>query len=419
VFVDILTDLNYRGLVFQVTEGLEDRLQKGPITLYSGFDPTAESLTIGNLIPALVLRRFQLAGHRPIGLVGGGTGLIGDPSGRDEERKLNTADVVEAWTAGMRSQLERFLDFNGANPARIVSNHDWLFELRAIDLLRDVGKHFPLSYMLAKESVSARMEGGISYTEFSYMVLQAYDFLELRRSYDCELQIGGSDQWGNITAGTELIRRETGKTAFGLTNALLERSDGKKFSKSEGSAIWLDEKLTSPYQFYQWFVNVPDADAVSFLKIFTFLSHEDIDELARGVERAPEKREAQRVLAEETTRIVHGDEATQRATNISEALFSGDLKRLSEREVEEGFSDVPSHTLQGESDVGLIDLLVDGKLSQSKRQAREDVNNGAIYINGERVTAVETELTPGDALCGKFLVMRRGKRNYFLVRWDR
>jgi len=417
--VDILTDLNYRGLVFQVTEGLEDRLQKGPITLYSGFDPTAESLTIGNLIPALVLRRFQLAGHRPIGLVGGGTGLIGDPSGRDEERKLNTADVVEAWTAGMRSQLERFLDFNGANPARIVSNHDWLFELRAIDLLRDVGKHFPLSYMLAKESVSARMEGGISYTEFSYMVLQAYDFLELRRSYDCELQIGGSDQWGNITAGTELIRRETGKTAFGLTNALLERSDGKKFSKSEGSAIWLDEKLTSPYQFYQWFVNVPDADAVSFLKIFTFLSHEDIDELARGVERAPEKREAQRVLAEETTRIVHGDEATQRATNISEALFSGDLKRLSEREVEEGFSDVPSHTLQGESDVGLIDLLVDGKLSQSKRQAREDVNNGAIYINGERVTAVETELTPGDALCGKFLVMRRGKRNYFLVRWDR
>ncbi|MBK34219.1 MAG: tyrosine--tRNA ligase [Gemmatimonadetes bacterium] len=417
--MDILTDLNYRGLVFQVTEGLEDRLQKGPITLYSGFDPTAESLTIGNLIPALVLRRFQLAGHRPIGLVGGGTGLIGDPSGRDEERKLNTADVVEAWTAGMRSQLERFLDFNGANPARIVSNHDWLFELRAIDLLRDVGKHFPLSYMLAKESVSARMEGGISYTEFSYMVLQAYDFLELRRSYDCELQIGGSDQWGNITAGTELIRRETGKTAFGLTNALLERSDGKKFSKSEGSAIWLDEKLTSPYQFYQWFVNVPDADAVSFLKIFTFLSHEDIDELARGVERAPEKREAQRVLAEETTRIVHGDEATQRATNISEALFSGDLKRLSEREVEEGFSDVPSHTLQGESDVGLIDLLVDGKLSQSKRQAREDVNNGAIYINGERVTAVETELTPGDALCGKFLVMRRGKRNYFLVRWDR
>lgn len=417
--MDILTDLNYRGLVFQVTEGLEDRLQKGPITLYSGFDPTAESLTIGNLIPALVLRRFQLAGHRPIGLVGGGTGLIGDPSGRDEERKLNTADVVEAWTAGMRSQLERFLDFDGANPARIVSNHDWLFELRAIDLLRDVGKHFPLSYMLAKESVSARMEGGISYTEFSYMVLQACDFLELRRSYDCELQIGGSDQWGNITAGTELIRRETGKTAFGLTNALLERSDGKKFSKSEGSAIWLDEKLTSPYQFYQWFVNVPDADAVSFLKIFTFLSHEDIDELARGVETAPEKREAQRVLAEETTRIVHGDEATQRATNISEALFSGDLKRLSEREVEEGFSDVPSHTLQGESDVGLIDLLVDGKISQSKRQAREDVNNGAIYINGERVTAVETALTPGDALCGKFLVMRRGKRNYFLVRWDR
>jgi tyrosyl-tRNA synthetase len=419
--VAILKDLKYRGLVFQVTEGLEDRLEKGPVTLYSGFDPTAESLTIGNLIPALVLRRFQLAGHHPIGLVGGGTGLIGDPSGRDEERKLNTAEVVEAWTSRMRSQLERFLDFDvKSNPARVVSNLDWLSDLRAIDLLRDVGKHFPLSYMLAKESVSSRMEGGISFTEFSYMVLQAYDFLELRKSYDCELQIGGSDQWGNITAGTELIRREMGATAFGLTNSLLERSDGKKFSKSEGTAIWLDENLTSPYQFYQWFVNVPDADAVSFLKIFTFLSHEEIEELSRGVEAAPEKREAQRVLAEEATQLVHGKEAATRAVHISESLFSGDLGSLSEQEVEEGFSDVPSHTLKGgTSEIGLVDLLVDGKISQSKRQAREDVNNGAIYINGDRCTTLDTALKPGDALCGKYFVMRRGKRNYFLIRWDR
>lgn len=418
--MDILKDLTYRGLVFQVTEGLEDRLQKGPVTLYSGFDPTAESLTIGNLIPALVLRRFQLAGHHPIGLVGGGTGLIGDPSGRDEERRLNTTDVVEAWTARMRSQLERFLDFDvKSNPARVVSNLDWLSNLRAIDLLRDVGKHFSIGYMLAKESVSSRMETGISYTEFSYMVLQAYDFLELRKSYDCELQIGGSDQWGNITAGTELIRRELGMSAFGLTNALLERSDGKKFSKSEGNAIWLDEKMTSPYQFYQWFVNVPDADAVSFLKIFTFLSHEAIEELAKGVVGSPERREAQRVLAEEVTQIVHGKEAAARAIHISEALFSGDLGSLSEREVEEGFSDVPSHTLEGVSEIGLVDLLVEGNISQSKRQAREDVNNGAIYINGDRCTTIDTALKPDDALCGKFFVMRRGKRNYFLVRWDR
>ena len=319
--------------------------------------------------------------------------------------------------------LGQFLEFDcGAKSAVLVKNLEWTTNRDLLSFLRDVGKHFSVNSMVQKESVKQRIdrEGeGISYTEFSYMLLQSLDFAELQKRCDCTVQVGGSDQWGNITAGTELIRRETGKTAFGLTNALLERSDGKKFSKSEGSAIWLDEKLTSPYQFYQWFVNVPDADAISFLKIFTFLSHEDIDELARGVETAPEKREAQRVLAEETTRIVHGDEATQRATNISEALFSGDLKRLSEREVEEGLSDVPSHTLQGESDVGLIDLLVDGKISQSKRQAREDVNNGAIYINGERVTAVETALTPGDALCGKFLVMRRGKRNYFLVRWDR
>ncbi len=417
--MDILEDLTYRGLVFQQTEGLEERLQRGPVTLYSGFDPTAESLTIGNLIPALVLRRFQLAGHHPIGLVGGGTGLIGDPSGRDEERKLNTTEVVDAWTNRMRGQLERYLDFEvKSNPARIVSNYTWLSELRAIDLLRDVGKHFSLGYMLAKESVSSRMEAGISYTEFSYMVLQAYDFLELRRVYDCELQIGGSDQWGNITAGAELIRRELGEQAFGLTNPLLERSDGKKFSKSEGSAIWLDAELTSPYQFYQWFVNVPDADAVSFLMMFTFLSCEAIEALSREVERAPEKREAQRVLAEEVTKLVHGEEAMHRAVHISEALFSDDLGSLSEQEVEEGFSDVPSHSLGG-TEIGLIDLLVDASISKSKRQAREDISSGAIYINGERCDTLEKTLAPSDALCGKFLVMRRGKRNYFLVRWDR
>lgn len=417
--MNLLDDLNDRGLVFQVTEGLEERLAKGPVTLYSGFDPTAESLTIGNLIPLLMLRRFQDAGHHPIGLVGGGTGMIGDPSGRDEERKLNTTNVVEAWTERMRGQLERFLDFDAkSNPARIVSNHTWLSEIKMIDFLRDVGKHFSIGYMLAKESVASRMEGGISYTEFSYMVLQACDFLELKRSHDCELQIGGSDQWGNITAGTELIRRATGEQAFGMTNPLLERSDGRKFSKSEGNAVWLDENLTSPYQFYQWFVNVPDADAVPFLKMFTFLSREAIEELKRGVETTPEKREAQRVLAEEVTSLVHGKLAEHRAVNISKALFSGDIGSLSEQEVEEGFSDVPSHTLSGVHEMGLIDLLVEASVSSSKRQAREDIKGGAVSINGERCTALEQTVQSSDALFGKFIVLRRGKRNYFLVRWD-
>jgi len=418
--VDILEELAYRECVFQQTEGVGDRLAKGPANIYLGVDPTAPSMTIGNLIPVIMLRRLQMAGHHPIALVGGGTGLIGDPSGKDQERKLNPAAVVAENTSKMRDELSRMLDFEAAsNPASLVSNLDWLGEIKMIEFLRDVGKHFSISYMLAKESVSSRMETGISYTEFSYMIFQAYDFLELYRRYYCEVQIGGSDQWGNITAGIELIRRELGESAYGFTNALLERSDGKKFGKSEEGAIFLNPELTSPYQFYQWFINVPDADVVKFLKIFTFLEPDAIDELAKGVESAPEMREAQRVLAEEVTAFVHSEEAAKRAIHISEALFYGNLSELSEQEVEEGFSDVPSHTLSGQSEIGLIDTLVEAGVSSSKRQAREDIKAGAVSVNGERQTDLGLSLTAQDTLAGKFVVIRRGKHKYLLIRWER
>jgi tyrosyl-tRNA synthetase len=416
--LDILEELKYRECLFQTTEGVDKRLAEGPAKIYLGVDPTAASMTIGNLIPVIMLRRLQLAGHHPIALVGGGTGLIGDPSGKDQERKLNTEEVVADNTASLRSELSRLLDFaSGPNPASLVSNLDWLGEIKMISFLRDVGKHFSVNAMMAKESVSSRMETGISFTEFSYMILQAYDFLELYRRHNCEIQIGGSDQWGNITAGIDLIRRELGKQAFGFTNSLLERSDGKKFGKSEKGAIFLNPELTSPYQFYQWFINVPDADVVKFLTIFTFLERDAIDALGKEVESAPEKREGQRVLAEEVTGFVHGQDAA--AIHISEALFYGNLTELNEQEVVEGFSDVPSFTLTGNTEKGLIDLLVEAGVSQSKRQAREDIKNGAVSVNGERRTDLDTNLTSQDTLAGKFVVIRRGKHKYFLVRWER
>ncbi len=377
-------------------------------------------MTIGNLVPVVIFRRLQLAGHHPIALLGGGTALIGDPSGKDEERLLSSYELIAANTTSMREELGRFLDFDSkTNPARMVSNLDWLSELNIIHFLRDVGKHFSINQMLAKESVSSRLESGMSFTEFSYMILQAYDFLELYRRLKCEIQIGGSDQWGNITAGIDLIRRELGKQAFGFTNVLLERSDGKKFGKSEKGAVFLNPEMTSPYQFYQWFVNIPDADVVKFLKIFTFIERDAIDALGKEVEAAPEKRECQRVLAEEITTFVHGRDASKRAIHISEALFYGNLGELSEQEVLEGFSDVPSHTMVGGEDKGLVDLLVEAGVSSSKRQAREDVKNGAISVNGERQTDLTIMLTPNDTLAGKFVLIRRGKHKYFLIRWER
>ena len=419
--MDLLDDLAFRGYIFQMTDEdkLRRRLAEGQMTLYCGFDPTADSLHAGSLVPIMGLRRFQDAGHKPIALVGGGTGLIGDPSGKAEERQLNSLEVVQAYTERQRAQLEKYLDFEtGHNSALMVSNYTWLSELRTIEFLRDVGKHFSMGYMLGKESVSSRLSTGISFTEFSYMVLQAYDFMELNREYGCELQIGGSDQWGNITAGIELCRRVLNKTVYGLTFPLLEKSDGTKFGKTETGTLWLDPEKTSPYQFYQFWVNAADRDVVKFLKLFTFLSRERIEELEREVEARPEKREAQRVLAEEVTTFIHGAAAKDRAVHISEALFYGNLWDLNEQEIAEGFSDVPSYALKGADEVGLIDLLVDARISSSRRQAREDIGNGAIYINGQRCIDMGHILEPSERLAGKYLVMRRGKRSYFLVRWS-
>ena len=417
--MDLLEDLQFRGLIYQITdqEGLARRLRAGSVTLYNGFDPTAESLHVGSLLPILLLRRFQLAGHVPIALVGGGTGLIGDPGGKAEERTLNPAETVDEWAGMIRAQLEPFLDFEAAaNPAKMVNNYDWLGQIKAIDFLRDVGKHFPVPYMLSKESVSSRLETGISYTEFSYMVLQAYDFLQLYQSHGCELQTGGSDQWGNITAGSDLIRRTVGGSVFGLTCPLVVKADGTKFGKTESGTVWLSPELTSPYQFYQFWINTDDDNVVLFLKYFTFLSRDEILALEGETRERPDKREAQQALAREVTALVHGEEATRKAAKISRALFYGELRDLEEDEIEQGFNDVPSYRMEG-PELGLVDLLVQAKISSSKRQAREDVKNGAVYINGERCRDLDRIVRREDGLHRKYLVIRRGKNKYFLVQW--
>ena len=414
--MDLLTDLNFRGQIYQNTdpEGLAERLAEGPITAYCGFDPTADSMTVGNLATVILLCRVQRSGHRAIALVGGGTGLIGDPSGKSEERSLNTGDTVAEWSNNVRSELERFLDFDGSNPALVVNNYDWLGGMGMIDFMRDVGKHFPISYMLAKDSVDSRLQSGISYTEFSYMVLQAYDFLKLNEAYGCQLQIGGSDQWGNITAGIDLIRRSSGNKAYGLTGPLVTKADGTKFGKSEGGAVWLDAAKTSPYEFWQFWINAEDQKVVDYLKVFTFLEHDEIRQLEESMQSAPEKREAQRALADEVTALVHSKEAAQQAQRISHALFYGEFGALGKEEILQGFHDVPTHSMETES-LPLVDLLVEAKVCSSKREARQDVQNGAIYINGNRCTELDRTLGTGDGLHGKYLIIRRGKKKYTLV----
>ncbi len=418
--MNLLPDLEFRGLLFQSTdqEELGKRLAERPITLYIGFDPTADSLHVGSLLPILLLRRFQLAGHNPIGVVGGGTGLIGDPSGKANERTLNTKDIVQDWTDSIRRQIEPFLDFDSpTNPAKIVSNYEWLSQLEMIDFLRDIGKHFTVGSMLAKESVRSRLEAGISFTEFAYMILQAYDFLQLKEHYNCEMQAGGSDQWGNITAGIDLIRRIKGESAYGLTIPLVTKSDGSKFGKTEGGAIWLDAEKTTPYQFYQFWINANDSDVVGYLKFFTFLSHEEILALEQAVAEKPWERKAQRTLAREVTTLVHGQVAMESAENISQALFSGKVAELSASEIEQGLNDVPSYSLDDAQEINIVQLLVDANISPSKRRAREDVQNGAIYINDEKSTDIGRILTPADTLAGKFTILRRGKNKYFLLKW--
>lgn len=421
--MDIFRELQDRGLVYQHTDelALRKRLEAGPLTLYCGFDPTADSLHIGSLLPILVLKRFQLAGHKPIALVGGGTGLIGDPSGKASERTLNPKEVVDQWASKIKDQLEHFLDFETKeNPAIVANNYEWLGSLQVIEFLRDIGKNFPVGTMLAKDSVEARMSKGISYTEFSYMILQSYDYLKLNEVYGCEMQVGGSDQWGNITVGIDLIRRmsvDQVKEIYGLTMPLVTKSDGVKFGKTESGTVWLDAEKTSPYKFYQFWMNTDDRDVIKFLKYFTFLSIEEINELAEEVEKEPEKRRAQRLLATEVTRLVHGQDALDRAEKISSALFGGGLMNLSSAEIEEGFSDVPSATIDN-PETGLIDLLIQGGVVSSKRQAREAIVSGAIYINDIRHTDVETTVPQLERLDGKYLVIRRGKKNYYLIKFN-
>jgi tyrosyl-tRNA synthetase len=419
--MNILEDLEYRGLVHQMTnrEELAKKLAEERVTLYSGFDPTADSLHIGHLLPVLTLRRFQLAGHIPLALVGGGTGLIGDPSGRATERSLNTTDTVEQWTQSLHRQLSRFLDFTAEreNPAQLVNNYDWLGKLSAIEFLRDIGKNFTVNYMLAKDSVDSRIGNGISFTEFSYMILQSYDFLQLNTTHNCSLQIGGSDQWGNITAGLELIGKSTANQAFGLTMPLITKSDGTKFGKSAGNAVWLDAEKTSPYQFYQFWINTDDNDVIRFLKYFTFLSPEEIVQLAEVTAAEPEKREAQRVLAAEVTRLVHGEEALAGARNITQALFSGNVQDLSQAELEEAFKDAPV-TVVEDGAQPLLDLLLAVQAAPSKRQARQDIEGGAVTVNGVKVTELTATADALGRIGGDYLVIRRGKKNYFLVKFS-
>lgn len=418
--MNILEDLEFRGLINQVSdrEELQKKLEEGPITLYCGFDPTADSFHVGSLVPILTLRRFQEAGHRVIALVGGGTGLIGDPSFKAQERQLNSEEIVQDWSEKLKNQLSGMLKFEGDNPVKMVNNFDWLGRLNLIPFMRDVGKHLTVNYMMAKESMKTRLETGLSFTEFTYMLLQAYDFLNLYEKENCRLQIGGSDQWGNITAGLELIRRE-GKEdpAFALTVPLVTKSDGTKFGKTESGAIWLDAGKTTPYELYQFFLNTSDADVVKFLKYFTFLSHDEIYRLEDKVKNEPEKREAQRTLAAEVTKLVHSEEALNQAIRISEALFGGDISQLSAEEIKQGFKDVPSHTMETKEDIGLVDLLVVAGISSSKRQAREDIQNGAIYINGERTQDLKRIIGEMDRVEGQFVVIRRGKKKYFLIKY--
>lgn len=419
--VNILEELEFRGLLFQLTdrEALEAQLHTKSIGLYVGFDPTADSLHIGSLLPILTLRRFQMAGHKPIAVVGGATGLIGDPSGKKQERTLNGPETVAQWTVKIRHQLSQFIDFEASeNAGIVVNNFDWTSEMNVIAFLRDVGKHFSVNTMLNRESVSLRLEAGISFTEFSYMLLQSNDFLELFKRHDCILQIGGSDQWGNIVGGVDLIRRATGEQAFGLTIPLVTKSDGTKFGKTESGAVWLDATKTSVYQFYQFWLNTTDEDVVKFLKYFTFLSRPDIESLEQEVINNASARAAQKALALHVTELVHGREAANRAIRMSSVLFSGEISALTVSEIKEVFEGVPSVVLSSEHKMDAVSVLVDCEACSSKRQAREDIANGAITINGEKLTDVEHVLSRTDLLEGEYLVIRRGKKKYFLVKFE-
>lgn len=413
---DILEDLKWRGAINQETdpEGLRKYLKEhDDFALYCGTDPTGDSLHIGHLIPFMILKRFQLAGYKPVIIIGGGTGSIGDPSGRSTERVLQSEATIHENEEKLTAQMVKLF---GTENFKIVNNREWLGKMSLLAFLRDYGKLFQINNMLNKEVVASRLENGISFTEFSYQILQAIDFYILNRDHGVQMQIGGADQWGNITAGIDLIHRLEGqeRPAFGLTIPLMLKADGTKFGKSAGGAVWLDPEKTSPYEFYQFWINQDDRDVVKYLKYFTFLSHEEIEELAEKVKAEPWKREAQKRLAEEVTKFVHGEAGLDEAKTITKALFSGNVKSLTTKQVENALAKAPSADSTSEKK-NLVDFLVETKIESSKRQAREDIKNGAIYINGDRVQDVDFVVDPAAAFDGKFVIVRKGKKKYTLV----
>ena len=413
---ELLADLDWRGLIAQTTDrdALTRDLESGPISFYVGFDPTAASLHIGNLAVICTMRRFQLAGHKPIPLVGGATGLVGDPSGRNEERSLNDESVVVDWVNRIRKQLEQFLSFEGANSATMANNLDWTAPISALEFLRDIGKHFSVNQMLSKDSVSARLEGGgISYTEFSYQVLQALDYLELYRRQNCTLQMGGSDQWGNIVAGLDLIRKVEGGTGHALTIPLITKSDGNKFGKSVGGSVWLDPEMTSPYAFFQFWIGVEDADVEKLLKVFSFKSREEIEVLLVSLKEDPGAREAHRALARELTSLVHGEHNAQQSEAAAKALFGqGELSELDEATLQSALSQLPRAEIKKEEIIpSWVDLLVATGVVDSKSAARRIVKEGGAYLNNEKISGEDFVPSIASALYGRFLILRKGKRD--------
>lgn len=418
--MNIIEELEWRGAINQQTDeaGLQKLVDEKSIALYCGIDPTGDSMHIGHLIPFMILKRFQMAGHQPVVLIGGGTGSIGDPSGRTSERQLQTMEQVQENADKLSAQMRKLFDAGSEESGiRLANNNDWLSGMKFLDFLRDYGKEFNVNTMLAKDIVASRLDTGISFTEFSYQIIQSIDFLHLFREEGVQLQIGGSDQWGNITSGLELIRKKEGPEAeaYGLTIPLLLKADGTKFGKTADGAVWLDPEKTTPYEFYQFWFNQDDRDVDKYLKYFTFLNRYDIDELAKKTEAEPHKREAQRILAEEMTRFVHGQEALDEAIQISNALFTGDVKDLTADQIEMSFKDVPASKAPN-AEAGLVEFLVDiTGISPSRRQAREDIKNGAIYLKGERITDMNYVVSDKDSYDGRFILVRRGKKRYFMV----
>ncbi|MFS7401482.1 tyrosine--tRNA ligase [Carnobacterium maltaromaticum] len=417
--MNIIEELEWRDAINQQTdaEGLKELVTEKKISLYCGVDPTGDSMHIGHLIPFMMMKRFQLAGHHPYILIGGATGTIGDPSGRTSERQLQTMEQVQQNVDALTAQMQNLFDFGGNDDVTMVNNYDWTHDLTLLDFLRDYGKNFNINTMLAKDIVSSRLDTGISFTEFTYQILQSMDYLHLFKHHDVQLQIGGADQWGNITAGLDLIRKKEGSEAkaFGLTIPLMLKADGTKFGKTAGGAIWLDPKKTTPFEFFQFWLNQDDRDVIKYLKFFTFLTQDEISALAEKVATEPHKREAQKTLAREMTHFVHGQKALDEAEKITSALFTGDVKNLTADEIEEGFKNMPTFEAPKE-EKNIVDWLVELGIEPSKRQAREDITNGAISMNGEKVLSLEAIVSPSNSFDERFILIRKGKKNYSLVK---